>query len=293
MFCSTESSSGTTPWETGRTTPKPGERRPGPAPPRRPPAPLPTPGRPAAGRAAKATSKAALSPESDPGAPLESARPTCLATLVLNTVLVCVNNLAEGPRVHPGPAAAPPVTPKPRGVAPRRTEERAPGEPPSHGALPRTHWAPRGGLHRRQTPACHLAEQPSRAAVGPTSFLAAYAAPPARHVTRAYFRRARPPPSSSPEVVASDFRFLPQGTPLAGSRVAAVAAGSSAAVAGGRRSHAAVLRGQAGGRRVRGREGGPGRLPAAVPLCAPGSAPAPRRLSAGSGTRALAGGRRT
>lgn len=55
-----------------------------------------------------------------------------------------------------------------------------------------------------------------------------------------------------------------------GRGVAAVVAGNSAAAAGGGRRDASVLRGQAGGRRVRGREGGPGRLPAAVPLCAPG-----------------------
>lgn len=52
---------------------------------------------------------------------------------------------------------------------------------------------------------------------------------------------------------------------------------------GGGRSHAPVLRGQGGGRRVRGREGGPGLLSAAVGLCAPGSASgerARRRLAA-------------
>lgn len=42
------------------------------------------------------------------------------------------------------------------------------------------------------------------------------------------------------------------------------------AAAGGRRGHASVLRGQAGGRRVRGREGGPGRVSVAVGLRAPG-----------------------
>lgn len=40
----------------------------------------------------------------------------------------------------------------------------------------------------------------------------------------------------------------------------------------GGRSHAPVLRGQGGGRCVRGREGGPGRVSAAVGLCAPGNA---------------------
>ncbi|CAO2607900.1 Cytochrome c oxidase assembly factor 5 [Lemmus lemmus] len=52
---------------------------------------------------------------------------------------------------------------------------------------------------------------------------------------------------------------------------------------GGGRSHAPVLRGQGGGRRLRWREGGPGRVSAAVGLCAPGSASgerAPRRLAA-------------